>query len=309
MSNEEITLKDVYRLLENVNNNLNKRINNLEQTCKNAFENLQIEITSLKGKYESIEKENTNLKVKLEIIERKSKSNNLVIYGIEQITEETQEHLMKVTQKIFEDVLNIKINTSEINNIYRIGKISNKTRPVLISLTTNIRKSEILGSAKKFKGSQFSISPDLTIQEQQQRRLLVSELKKAKNNGKISFIKKNTLFIDGNKYTVNEILKKTKEETETDIDNNIPSPVIERRVSSEPSTPSPKEIEEEDQDENERQVEKLHQTNNTNIVVPEIKNQKKKTNRINSYTESGQTTPARKEPNTQKRQLRKQVNK
>lgn len=190
MPNEEITLKDVYRLLQNVNSNLNERINNIEQTCKNVFTSYETEVKAITEKYISIEKENTELKRQLKSIETKLKSNNIVVYGIKEKLDETQNDLITTAQTIFEDILSIKLNISEFSNIYRIGKKKNKSRPVLISLTTYLRKTEILRSATKFKRSTFSISPDLTIQEQQERKVLVSELKKAKHEGKTASIKK-----------------------------------------------------------------------------------------------------------------------
>lgn len=308
MSNEKITLTDVYKLLQNVNTNLNSRMENLEQTCQNICSSLQNEISLIKRKYEEIEKENITLKEKLENIEKKYKNNNIILYGVEETEIETQKNLVKTVRKIFDEILNVKTDISEINKIHRIGKIRNKIRPILISFTTYLRKAEIFKTAYKFKGSTYSISPDLTIKEQQQRRELVNELKKAKNAGKTAYIKNNTLYVDGNKHTFKEVpTNEIIEIYEQNIDNNIPSPIFERKVASEPATPSPKEIEEEE--EYEEQKEEIHQPVIEKVVSAPTKQPNKPLTRTNSHREPEEKTPTSRGTTSQKRPLRKLSNK
>ncbi|CAH1104310.1 unnamed protein product [Psylliodes chrysocephalus] len=71
MSEENITLKDVYILSKSVKQDLTEHIENLEITSQSLTTAIQIENQNLKEKVKSLEEENNILKVKLERQERK----------------------------------------------------------------------------------------------------------------------------------------------------------------------------------------------------------------------------------------------
>lgn len=119
-----------------------KKINNLEKEVKN----LQTEIEEIRE-----EKEN---------MEQYSRRNNLRIFGVqEKETENTQE----IVVKLIEEKLKYKINPEEIESCHRVStKSTNKSRPILLKLTTNKTKNDIYYKKKALKGTKITIREDLT---------------------------------------------------------------------------------------------------------------------------------------------------
>ncbi|CAB3262176.1 unnamed protein product, partial [Arctia plantaginis] len=100
--------------------------------------------------------ENRNLKIqleklesKIEYLERDKKSNNIIIYGLKE-GEKSATELINFTKQKFQEELDITLVDYDINQIYRIGKTTNKEkpRPTLLSFTNGWKKSEIFKNKK-----------------------------------------------------------------------------------------------------------------------------------------------------------------
>ncbi|KAK9884578.1 hypothetical protein WA026_007421 [Henosepilachna vigintioctopunctata] len=89
----------------------------------------------------------------IESLKRAGRSNNIVVFGIEEKEKSTIELLRELKENIKQD-LNIDIVNNEVNKIHRIGKKdpeSNKPRPVICSFVNNWKKNEIIKSKKNLK--------------------------------------------------------------------------------------------------------------------------------------------------------------
>ncbi|CAG9817244.1 unnamed protein product [Phaedon cochleariae] len=235
-SETEVSIKDVYILLKEVNKNLSQRIENIEESTNNLAKVLHSEVETIRKKADKLEEENKILKQQLNKIERKIITNNLVLYGLQETPEESKENLISSITHLFRNKLEVHLENSQINNIFRLGKRNTHNRPILLSLTTYLKKSEILRNCSKLKGTGIVVCEELTTKDLEDRKILLGSLKEARAKNKHAVIKGRTLIIEGEAYTVEDIQN-------FDKGNDYPtSPNIERNVQSEPSTPSPKEV-------------------------------------------------------------------
>ncbi|CAH1155681.1 unnamed protein product [Phaedon cochleariae] len=248
MGGKEITLKDVYLLMQNINTNLSEKIEKVEQSTQSLCKALQIGVSIVKEEVQILQEENKQLKSKLEKVEKRQKHNNLVFYGIKEEASENQHSLLETIVEITEQKLEIELKKSDFNDIFRLGKKSGSqsghNRPILVSLISHIKRQEILRSGKKFKSTGIFVADDLSDSERKERKILIEGLKEARNNNKKASIKGNKLIIEGKEYTASNI-PHAEQSTSTDY-FSPPSP---RKSTSAPTTPSPKEIEIEEEEE------------------------------------------------------------
>lgn len=241
MDKPEVTIKDVYILIKEVNVNLSQRIERIEEVTNNLSTAIYAEVETVKTKVHYLEEENKELKNLLSKIEKKTVANNLIFYGILEDPEDLPENLEEKIRELVVNKLKVSLEKTEINNIFRLGKRSNHTRPILLSLTTYLKKREILKNCSKLKGSKIFVSEELLKEELKERKILLEGLKEARNNSQKANIKGNKLIVEDKIYSVAEV-KNTLRNPKDDFSN-----ISTRETSSEPPTPSPKkyEIEEE----------------------------------------------------------------
>lgn len=201
----KITTEDIYSLLKEVNTNLTAKIGKVEEEIKSIKTTVEVEISDIKQELNIFEKVNKDLHNNIEEIQRKLKANNIVVYGLEEKYDENQKNLIEEFLNLVNNVLIVKLTTTDINNIFRLGRNRDNTRPVLVSLVSYIKKVEILSNCIKLKGKKIYVSEDLTEKGIQERKILVAGLIRARRNNKTAKIKGNKLVVDGEKYTVEEV--------------------------------------------------------------------------------------------------------
>ncbi|CAG9822872.1 unnamed protein product [Phaedon cochleariae] len=240
MGEKEITIRDVYLLMQQINSNLSEKIEKVEQSTQSLCKTLKSEVATNKEEVQLLQEENKQLKTQLEKVERRQRHNNLVFYGIEEEATETQYFLIETIVEITRQKLEVELKESEINDIFRLGKKTGHKRPVLISLLSHIKRQEILKNGPKLKNTGIFIAEDLSESDLKERKILIGGLKEARNNNKKASIKGNKLIVDGEVYTAGDI---SHPDQITSGDYFSPP---QRKIASEPPTPSPKEIEEEE---------------------------------------------------------------
>ena len=160
-------------------------------------------LEELKGKHTIIEK-------KIEYIERKQRKNNIVIFGLHP-EDYKLETLVGSCSELFREKAKVSVDPSFINNIYALGTSSE--RPVVVELTTYIKKLEILKAAKNLKGSNIYISHDLTKSQQETRKTLREELKETRRTNPKAHIRQG-------KVVVNTELERSNSQSDTDSQIN-----------------------------------------------------------------------------------------
>ncbi|KAG5864101.1 hypothetical protein JTB14_016258 [Gonioctena quinquepunctata] len=154
MDKSEVTIKDVYMLIKEVNVNLGQRIEIIEEATNNLSTLIYAEMENIKAKVQNFEEENEQLKKRLSKIEKKAIITNLVFYGIPEATNDRPENFAEKIRELVIEKLKVPLDKTDINKIFRLGKRRNPTRPISLSLTTYLKKQEILRNGHKLKGRQ-----------------------------------------------------------------------------------------------------------------------------------------------------------
>ena len=123
----------------------------------------------------------------LEKQERERKANNICIFNVPESTkttleesyQEDVEHVKYICEKV-------EIKKEDVRGLFRIGKTKrlSKPRPIILKLTNEEKKSELLKLRDlKIKDQNIYIHPDRTKKEQEDHRLLVSQLRERRERG------------------------------------------------------------------------------------------------------------------------------
>lgn len=115
-------------------------------------------------------------------IEDRSRQSNLIVYGLTEKPNETEDALKKV---VIDGVFCQKLNVSctSIGHIHRLGKQS-RNRPIIMYLRDFTEKQKILKNAKKLKGTEIFIQNDYSRCTLCRRKVLRDSAKIDKANGK-----------------------------------------------------------------------------------------------------------------------------
>ncbi|CAG9768347.1 unnamed protein product [Ceutorhynchus assimilis] len=177
---------------------------------KTDFDHLKSKLADSEKLIKELKRDNEDLEGKLLKFNSNTKKNNLIIFGLEETDEEDP---YQVVLNLFSSILNINTTKEEISAVYRFGKAS-RTRPILVKFISYHKKSTILQNAKLLKGSEIAISLDLTKEERENQKILYRHLKEAKNQGLEAKIKKNELIVQGETFTIKELLNLEKNEAQ-----------------------------------------------------------------------------------------------
>lgn len=211
------------------------------EKIEKMFEKLEMKMQNIDEKLEHIiqevgstKEENKKLKVQIEnqenriqFLERELRKNNLIIQGIQ---DDEEENVEQIEEKVGLVIKNIGANIyKEIEEVRRLGKYQiNKTRPILIKLTKNKIKNEILKNTKYLKGSDIWIDSDYPRNIQEERKQLIPHLKEAKMKGQKVQLKYNKLIIENKVYGVENLKQleqeKIEETNKNKRKNNVRSP-------------------------------------------------------------------------------------
>lgn len=180
---------------------------------------LLLKIEDLKSAVHKLEKENSELKTEVEKLKRENKKNNLMIFGLK--TENKEVNTEYICRQL-KSLIDVKLNESHINDIYPLGK--GKNRPVKVEFTSNTIKRNVLKNCFKLKGTNISITNDLTPQQRQEQKTLRKHLVLARQDKKNCYIKNNQLYVENIIYSVEDLL-------ETEYHEEV-------KINSAPATPS-----------------------------------------------------------------------
>lgn len=229
---ENVTNNDLFKLIQELVNKTNEIQNQnieIKKDLTQEIRTIQFEITEKleKIKKENIElkEENQTLKNRLSAIEKKVKKYNLIFYGVEEQDNDIDEI------QYFLDTINkhlqISFNFSDIRDIYRFGKkVEGKSRPISVEFVSYPLKIDILKNAKKLKGTGVFIANDYTTEEYEKQKVLRAHLIIARRNNQQATIKNNTLYVDGEAFTYEELKERKddlieEEETEESEETEV----------------------------------------------------------------------------------------
>lgn len=172
---------------ENINTILDEKLCHLEQ-----------KYTNLTEQFEKQEK-------RLNYLEKQARSRNIVIFGMEE-----NQHPYSYSDLEAEIIdfssrnLQINLDRNEIQEIRKIGKKSEKPRPVVITLTTLGKKIEIFKQKKLLEDTNYYIKEDYPQHVLEKRRELQDQVRMEKEKGNKAIIKYDRLVIVNKTQTNNK---------------------------------------------------------------------------------------------------------
>lgn len=178
---------------------------------KSRFLELDIHINELKSKTarlnhidNAIRSFSTSVesqKRKLVDLEDRSRRSNLVVFGITEDRNETEDDLKrKVIRETFQQKLGVKCES--VGRIHRLGKGPVK-RPVILFFQDFNEKVAVLKNAKKLKGSKIYIQNDYSAHTLKKRKMLWESAKSEKAAGKKVYLVHDKLHVDGDTFIWN----------------------------------------------------------------------------------------------------------
>lgn len=128
---------------------------------------------------------------KEEIEDIRRRSSNIIIHGLQEVSEEDAEKRKKVEEEQLMDLLHeIRCDDVSVQSLARLGACDNtkvKQRSMKVVLASEQQRDKVLSQAKNLFGNKtfvrVFIQQDLTVKQRLKRRELVEQLKQRRANG------------------------------------------------------------------------------------------------------------------------------
>lgn len=168
----------------------------MSNQTKEILAQIDEKLTPFAREIQELRSENDTLREKISYLEKHKRINNLILYGMKE-KENSFDNLIDMVKKKFNDDLNISVENSDINSIYRIGKNdknNGKPRPILITFVNNWKKNDIMKNKKKLKDEIYA-SEDYPIEVLNKRKELLPKLEEERKKGNYAFINYDKLVV------------------------------------------------------------------------------------------------------------------
>lgn len=153
-----------------------------ESLTKNIMERMDEKLNPIIEENEKLKQKIGNLEKEIELMKKDKKSNNIIVFGLEENEKSTSELFQSVKETLRGD-LNMNIQENEVNKLYRLGKnkVNNKPRPVLCSFVNEWKKDEIMKKKKSFKN--IYVSEDYSKEVLEKRKAFQPQLLEERKKG------------------------------------------------------------------------------------------------------------------------------
>jgi hypothetical protein len=197
---------------------INKAMTSLRNEMKIETTELSIqndlrkeELRGINCKMEELKRENNKLQMEIRALEVKIKSGSetnggqhilesdkkkIVIYGLTEYFREPDSHLHGRIVEMFGELLNTNL-MGYIEDTYRVGRRTNKNRPLVVELISKRMVKYLLENNHHLRGTGISISEFLDKNAQKERKNMLEEMFLARKKGLHAVIRNNQLVIEG----------------------------------------------------------------------------------------------------------------
>lgn len=156
----------------------------------NEIAELRLEVNNLKSQI-NIQAKNLEKEFLNDMRETDVRKNNVMLFGLQesnaQLSSDCKEHDLNLIQKLASE---LGVNNVEVSDCHRLGRRSEKPRPVKVTCRSLNQRADLLRLAPRISRMSSSlgfervfIKPDLTPKEQEANRLLRQELKNLREAG------------------------------------------------------------------------------------------------------------------------------
>lgn len=203
---EEISL--VLKEIQNEITRQNQKMNELQLNITNDINNnINEKFKEIDMKYNNLTYKLEQQEKKIEFLERQNRRKNIVVFGV---TDDDRNylHLQSKIINIISNTMKITCLESDIEDIRRIGKKQRNPRPVIVSFQTMGKKLEVLKNKKSLLDTKYNINEDFPKQILEKRKMLQSELRQLREDGKFAVLKYDKIVIFNNHESQKEFSKK-----------------------------------------------------------------------------------------------------
>lgn len=186
---EDLYLKSVYRL-----DTLDRACNEMRYIIKD-MENMQRRLCELREQHSVMAKRINSAQIDLDKVDERQRKHNLVIFGLEE-TGTDQEFCGDLVRDLAESYLNVVLFNEDIVSAYRL-KSNSVPRPVLVKLSSDSKKSEILKASGQLRGTGIGVREDFPYTVRQQRRVLTRKMHEERRAGRRASLDCDTLKVEG----------------------------------------------------------------------------------------------------------------
>lgn len=165
-----------------------------KRVTENVHRILDEKLKILEEKYENIEHRLENQETRLYYMEKQARERNLIFFGIP----ENQNSYIDLENELTGFIhhhFNITIESIDIQSVKRLGKKTDKPRPIVVTFTTLRKKIEILRKKKKLDGTEYYIKEDYPKHIIEKRKELQDQVRVEREKGNKAFIKYDRLIV------------------------------------------------------------------------------------------------------------------
>lgn len=153
------------------------------EVIKKNINDFSTKINSNDSKIASINEHIKIQKDTIYLLEKRLKKKNLIFIGLPE-KESSKADLENIVLDVFKKYINPNYSNPDIDEAFRLGRKSDKMRPILVTFSSIKTRDAILANRTKFKGSKIFVNGDLPTEERQLHQKLLSEAKILRNEGK-----------------------------------------------------------------------------------------------------------------------------
>ena len=180
-------MEEIAKMLQNIQAdiaNSKKEMKEMEHNIKESInKNIDEKFLFFETKTKQLETKIEQQQKSIEILDKQLRKKNVIFFGIEE-KEKGYENLLSIVLDIINNIMKISCQKWEIEHVNRMGKISGKVRPVVVTITTTSRKIELLKKKKSLDGTNIYMKEDFSPSVLQKRRELQEDLKREREAGK-----------------------------------------------------------------------------------------------------------------------------
>lgn len=186
---EALYLQSVYRLdtLDRACNEMRYLLRDMEATEQRLRE--------LRHKHSNLTKQINNAQIDIDKVDERQRKCNVVVFGLPE-TEVDAEWCGELVLKLVNEHLDFSLTLDQIVSAYRL-KSASCPRPILVKLTGEAKKWELLRASGRLKGTGIGIREDFSYTVRRQRRLLSKKMHEERRAGRRACLDCDTLKAEG----------------------------------------------------------------------------------------------------------------
>lgn len=208
-------MEDVKKMIMQISQDISEQHKQMTKNITEKVENI------IDEKFASFEIRNTeiidildNQESRIDALEREVRKKNIIIFGVE----ESETNYMELEQKvlsIMNEIMKINCTYRDLLSVRRLGRKSEKIRPILFTVHALRTKYEIFKNKKALENKKYYVTEDYPPKILAKRKLLREEVTKLREEGTKAIIKYDRIVI------LNTNLKNKRKFTESPEQQNL----------------------------------------------------------------------------------------